>query len=159
MQILSKSSKLLLIHGPFELAWPYFFDNDFLMKNTFTIIVAILFQFKAAFAAEVVGSGELVSSQPAVQAKGSIQIVEESDGTHVVGFSNDYLMSSGVVLDLKLCGIVLESSPPVCLSQGEVRKLKGGYQMKVRFPLLKYQELKIYDLDLSQEHAHATLSQ
>ncbi len=105
----------------------------------------------------ILASGKLTPTAPLTKAKGAVAVVLESSGRHAIYFAEDYVMSSGVVLDLKLCGFVAARAQPVCLSQGEVRKLKGAYKMNVRFPLAKYLELRVFDADLAAEHARAVL--
>lgn len=112
----------------------------------------------SAFASQLIAKGNLQPGIPTAKAQGSVFVVLENDGTQAVYFGSDYAMSSGVVLDLKLCGQVYAGAKPICLSQGEVRKLKGEYRMPVRFPLYRYTELVIFDVDLVQNHARAQLN-
>ena len=122
------------------------------------LIAILLTVFSAQTqAAKVLVTGKLLPAAPLVKAAGTVAVVEEANGSHAVYFAEDYAMSSGVVLDLKLCGQAFAGSQVVCLSQGEVRKLKGIYRVNVRFPLWKYRELRVFDVDLATPHARARL--
>ncbi len=109
-------------------------------------------------ASQIIAHGELEPLAGLARATGTISVVAENDGTQNLYFSENYNMSSGVILDLKLCGkVFLTDRDTACISQGEVRVLKGRYKMPVRWPLQEYHEAKIFDVDLVQNHAHANL--
>jgi hypothetical protein len=103
--------------------------------------------------------GSLEPLTPLTHAIGNVQIWEDSEsGAQWVQFGPDYKMSSGVIFDLKVCGMVSEEeSQRVCLSEGEVRKLSGEYRMPIRWKLARYEKIKIFDVDVVQDQAQAIL--
>ncbi len=109
----------------------------------------------------VIAEGTMKPIHFSVRAKGSVRIVHDSIlGEDRIEFGPDFEMSSGVVLDIKTCGLVDADRPDmkVCLSQAELRRLKGAHSVKIRFPLGLYQQVKIFDLDLVLDHAGAVLA-
>jgi hypothetical protein len=110
---------------------------------------------------EVLAEGEMRPIHFSVRAKGRVQIVRDMIlGEERIEFGPDFQMSSGVVLDIKTCGY-LESDRPdlrLCLSQAELRQLRGAHSVKIRFPLGLYDQVKIFDLDLVLDHAGAKMA-
>jgi hypothetical protein len=97
----------------------------------------------------VLAEGQMRPLQGSVRARGSVRIIrDEIRMKDFIEFGNDFEVSSGVVLDIKTCGSIdaERTDLKACLSQAELRKLRGAHTVK------------IFDLDLVIDHAGARLS-
>jgi hypothetical protein len=77
--------------------------------------------------------------------------------TNDVFYLIDFEIDDGVVLEVKFCGYLdlNEDSREICLSAGNLKKLKGLQKYEIPYSFKKYTKVFIYDLDLFETFAMA----
>lgn len=112
----------------------------------------------SAFASQPDYKGSFAPLLRGVKAKGAAHVYR-GGSTDLLVFEKDFAVTDGVVLDVKICGELSEgtASQPICLSLGNLRKLKGYQEYVIPTPFYDYTRAVIFDVDLIQNHAHALL--
>ncbi len=84
---------------------------------------------------------------------------DEAGDFYHIDFSEDFTVRDSVVLDVKLCGTVSDIDFEVCVNVGELKSLRGAQTYRSRAKLDHLTRVKIFDVDLVQEHAQAWLKE
>lgn len=109
----------------------------------------LLFCFSTFAQDEILLKGDFRPLTPGIRVEGSTVIIRTLEGRDFVSI-HDFKLKGGVVLDLKVCGEMLDGQN-ACISIGEPRLRKQSWE--ISFPFKAYHKVVIFDLDLIQNLA------
>lgn len=120
------------------------------MKTLITLLLA-LFSLSSFSQDSIMFEGTFEALTPSIKVQGKTRIHRRSDGLDYVTIE-DFKLRGGVVLDLKVCGEVIEGEE-ACMSVAEPRN--GKHTWLIPYSFKSYNQVIIFDLDLIQDLAVA----